>query len=247
MQIIQPIKQGIDVAIIEDDSAMAHTIAQWLSLESYIQTRIFASGEEALQGFFEHPPEIVLMDIGLPAMSGIECTRAILDDYPEAKILIMSAIDKHVTIIEALSAGAKGYVNKARCLEHLLPALRNITQGDSYLSPDIASTVISHIQIWNQGNQDPRQNTRHAVPATEDGQNIHDLQIDEIIREQLTQREIAILQKIYYSYTYEQIGILCSISPHTVRTHVRNVFKKLGVSSKHEVLMIVFGEKHTQA
>jgi NarL family two-component system response regulator LiaR len=218
------------IAIVDDDVAFGHSILDYLHYDFLSQDdqpveyapslnrQLFVSAEEALTAFALSTPDIVLMDIRLPAMSGIDCTRLLTQQYPAMMVIMMSSADDRETIIDALKAGAKGYINKLRCDEELYPALKSVMRGESPISPDIARTVITHIQ------------SSSGVVLQNDV-------------EKLSPRELQVMQSLKGGNTYQQTADELCVSIETVRTHARNVYKKLGVASYKQARKKIFKKK----
>ncbi len=206
------------VAIIEDDVAFGDTVLACLKLDLSFKGTLFLSAEEALEKFAFDQPDIVLVDIRLPRMSGVECVKLIRQTYPNVLSIVVSSVGDEQTIIEALVAGAQGYINKLNCNDELFPALYSVAEGKGYMSPDITRKVISQIQ------------SSFDIRLTSEA-------------EKLSPRELLVLKSLYHGYTYEQTAERLLISFQTVRTHARNAYEKLGVSSRKEAIAKIFAQR----
>jgi two-component system response regulator NreC len=166
-----------------------------------------ADGREALAKVEELQPDVVLMDISMPGLNGLEATRQIRQQFPEIKILILSMYATEEYIFQALQAGASGYVVKNSAVTDLIAAIRAIQDGDSYLSPSISKMVISeYIHNHATGNGGDRYDT-------------------------LTSREREVLQLIAEGHSTREIAELLFISEKTVRAHGSALREKLDISS----------------
>ena len=170
-----------------------------------------ADGGEAVRLATELSPDVVVMDVRLPVLNGIEATRVIKDQHPNMPILILSAYDDDRYVFPLLDAGANGYVLKTTSWAELAQAIRTVQAGEAALDPHIAHKVVERLT----------QRQRYQ---------------GEGMAKALTQREIEVLQAVARGKGNREIGEALSISPHTVQVHVRNIFGKLGVNSRIEAV-----------
>ncbi len=177
------------------------------------------TGEEAIEMSLDLFPEIVIMDIGLPELDGIECTRRLLSLFPRIRILALTWHEEEQVIVDMISAGAKGYLNKNAGAGELLTALRAISTGNHYYSPLASSVLIARA-------------TDKAAPI---------LQHTEADRS-LTAREQEIMRLIFEEFTNQEIARSLFISTKTVETHKRNILQKLKV--KGTVGLVKYYLKH---
>lgn len=180
-----------------------------------------ADGEEAVRMTVMKSPDVVLMDINMPGLSGIEATRRINDVLPKTGILVLSMLDDD-SVFSALRAGARGYLVKGSEGDVTLRAIRSIAEGETIFSPGIANRVMNYLTS--------KQNTREKVPFPE-----------------LTAREREILELIAQGLTNAAIAERLIISPKTVRNQVSEIYGKLQVASRGEAVARArdagFGEK----
>ena len=170
-----------------------------------------ADGEEAVRLATELHPDVVVMDVRLPQLNGIEATKAIKDRHPDVLILILSAYDDDRYVFPLLDAGANGYLLKTASGAELARAIRTVQAGETALDPHIAHKVVerlTHRQRY-QGRD---------------------------MTEGLTDREVQVLQAVAQGKGNREIGEALFISPHTVQVHVRNIFGKLGVNNRIEAV-----------
>lgn len=177
------------------------------------------SGEEALQLLQGHKPDVILVDLHMPGMSGIELTRKIYKKHPDINILMLTMNDEGTLINQSIEAGASGYILKNSSTEELLEAIHTVSEGKKYLSSKAQEVVMNSI-------------FKH-----------HDLIKDvEPGAIRLTQRETEILNLIAKEYTNEQIAEELFISERTVETHRKNLFTK--TKTKTVVGLIKYAFQH---
>lgn len=197
------------VSIVEDDLLLRENLKLLLSGETGISvTGAFASAEDALVGIKRARPEILLADIGLPGMSGVDLIRSIKDQLPDIEIMAHTVFDDRETVFSAIKAGASGYILKGGTPRELIDALHTLAKGGSPMSPKIARKVIREFQ-------------------------------DEGADEQylLSHREKEIVKEIESGMTYKDIAAKFSISPHTVHTHIKNIYEKLHAKDRQGALL----------
>jgi len=199
-----------EIAVVEDDPLVRQDLANLLATHKDFRcTGYFASAEEALLAIPGKPPQVVLMDINLTGMSGIECTRRLKEHLPELLILMLTVFDDSERVFAALRAGASGYLVKRSAPNELIAAIQQVVEGGSPMSPHIARRVV---EFFNA--QRPEQ------PASE--------------MDNLTDRERELLALLARGKHYKEIADHMSISTDTVRSHIRRIYRKLQVHSRTE-------------
>jgi len=168
-----------------------------------------ANGSEVLERLADKSYDIIIMDIKMPVMNGIDATREIRKNYPDVKVLAMSMYDEQPYFIRMLKAGARGYLLKNSTKEELLDAISKLMQGENYFSKEVSDIMISNIVSGKQ---------METVN-------------EEKIMMSLTSREIEIIRMIAEELTNVEIGERLNISPRTVDTHRRNLLQKLKVKN----------------
>jgi len=168
------------------------------------------SGEEALQVVRETHPEVVLMDMGLPGMDGLEATRRLVQDIPGVRVLMMTMYEDSELVKESIRAGASGYIIKRAAESELIDAIYAVWRDMIYIHPSMMQSLVS-----------PPPNAGSEAP---------------IKIEPLTAREIEILRLIVKGFTNRQIGSTLNISIRTVETHRSNVMEKLNLHSRVELV-----------
>lgn len=153
-------------------------------------------------------PQLILMDINLPGISGIEATSEIVRHMPESKVVILSMHDDESSVIRAIRSGARAFVLKKASDRDLLDALRTVARGGSYLSPQVSDTFLSRVQ---RGNLSDAQ-TRNSIQT-------------------LTPREQQVMRMVADGQTSKEIAVVLNLSLQTVRGYRKTLMKKLGVSN----------------
>jgi DNA-binding NarL/FixJ family response regulator len=199
------------VAIVEDNRTIRESLIEFVHKEpEFTCVCACASAEEALKQIPKHQPEIVLMDVQLPNMSGIECTAQLKHLLPAVHIIMVTVYEDTERIFKALRAGACGYLLKRCSPDELLSALREVGQGGAPMSREIARKVIASFQ--------------EPVAAAAEV-------------EELSPREREILELLAAGYPNKQIADRLGVSDGTVRWHLRHVYHKLHVRSRTEAAL----------
>jgi DNA-binding NarL/FixJ family response regulator len=202
---------GINIAIVEDNRSFRDKLASYLNeAAGYHCVCTCDSAEEALKLIPRLLPDVVLMDIHLPNMSGVDCTRKLKDLCPSVQILILTVYEDNDRIFGALKAGASGYLLKRADPADILRAIQEVKQGGAPMSSQIARRVVRSF----------RETTPDSVPD-----------------EKLSQREEEILQQLSKGYSTKEIADHSSISVNTVRTHLQHIYEKLHVRSRTEAVL----------
>jgi DNA-binding NarL/FixJ family response regulator len=198
------------ISIVEDDRDLRESIAQYVGAAPGFQcVSQYASAEEALEHLAQDKPDVVLMDINLDGMSGIECARQLKTEAPAIQILMLTVFDDTEQIFNALAAGASGYLLKRMDPSKLLEAIREVHAGGSPMSGPIARKVVGSFQA--------RQAT---IPQ----------------KASLSPREKEVLECLAQGRAYKQIGDQLGVSIDTIRTYIRRIYEKLHVCSRTEAV-----------
>ncbi|RYD60564.1 MAG: response regulator transcription factor [Verrucomicrobiaceae bacterium] len=204
------------VALVEDEELLRETVAEILAASpKWKLSGIYPDAEAALNGVKSNCPEVVLMDIQLPGMSGIECVAKLKELHPEAQVLMVTVYDNNDRIFDALAAGASGYLLKRDVPTKLLDSLDELLTGGSPMSGAIARKVVQHFQATP-----PSKNEDHN----------------------LTPREKQILELLVKGGLYKEIAWDLGIGVETVRTHLHNIYGKLHVRTRTEAVVKYLGK-----
>lgn len=202
---------NIKVAIIEDNRGLQESLSVLVSgTPGYTFVGAFSDAESALEAMPSLHPDVILMDINLPGMSGIECTARLKMKMPGVQIIIQTVYEESDKIFESLRAGATGYLLKRTPPAKILEAIQDVYNGGSPMSGEIARMVVHSF---------------HNSPPAEGP------------LPELTKRENELLELITKGYRYQEIADKLFISKETVRTHLRNVYDKLQVRSRSEAAL----------
>ncbi len=203
----------ITVSIIEDDRRVRESLAVLIDGADNLRClSTHATGEEALEEIARKSPDVVLMDINLPAMSGIECVRRLKARLPKLQILMLTMYEDDEKVFQSLVAGASGYLVKRTSPAELLKAIEEVHQGASPMSGKIARTVVEYFSRLAGQSTSPQP-------------------------EYLSKREEEILNLLAKGYRYKEIADALSISFETVRSHLKNIYDKLHVHSRTEAVV----------
>jgi DNA-binding NarL/FixJ family response regulator len=167
-----------------------------------------SDGGEAIERAIEVMPELVLMDLNLPTVRGVEAIRRIVEQSPHVKVLVLSASGEEADVLEAVKVGASGYLLKSATAAELADAVTRVRAGEPVFSPSLAALVLGEFR-------------RMSAAATEPG---------------LTARETEVLKLVAKGYTYREIGDKLFISVKTVQNHVQNILTKLQLSKRYELM-----------
>jgi DNA-binding NarL/FixJ family response regulator len=210
------------IAIIEGDvnsrKEWTKVLTQW---PAYRVTGEFGSGEEALEKLPGNPPNFVLVDIELPGMSGIECTRELKRALPDLEILMFTMLGEWDRIFDALRAGASGYLLKNTRPDDLKSALEELEAGGAPMTPSIARKVVQYFQ-----------NTRLTGELSRGATQ----RVDWVL-ESLSPKENDVLKLLSEGCSYTEISCRMEISLNTVRTYIRRTYEKLQVQSRTEAVI----------
>jgi DNA-binding NarL/FixJ family response regulator len=201
---------SISVSIVEDDPGVRNTLAKLIdSSAGFRCLSQHPSAESALRELPKQNPEVVLMDINLPGLSGVECVRRLKPALPRAQIIMLTVYQNTEHIFNALAAGATGYLLKQTPPTELLAAIRDVQGGGSPMSSHIARKIVQSFQ--------------KPAPANRG-------------LESLTPREAEVLDYLAKGFLYKEIADALKISYDTVHAHIRKIYEKLQVRSRTEAV-----------
>lgn len=192
------------LSLIEDDSNIRESLESYISKKSLVEIlSVSSSVQEFLELRLQNDPEILLLDIGLPGMSGVEGIPLILAKYPKLNIIMLTTYEEDEIIFSALGAGATSYISKRTPLSKIVEAIDIVEKGGSYMSPSITKKV-----------------TRHFIKKEQPSSS------------KLSIRQLEIVKYMVNGLTYSEIAEKCFISINTVRFHVKKIYSILNIKSK---------------
>jgi DNA-binding NarL/FixJ family response regulator len=201
----------MQILLADDHPIVREGLKALLEKEDDFQVVALAdNGRDAVQQALAHRPDIVLIDVGMPEMNGIEATRRIAAELSQTRILVLSMYSERRFVMEALQAGARGYILKDGAFEELAGAIRAVAAGDFFLSPKITGSVIQDFM-------------RKSLSGGESAFT------------QLTNREREVLQLIAEGKSTKEIAFIFNVSPKTVETQRQHVMRKLNITNVAEL------------
>ena len=201
----------IRVAIVEDKEKIREGLAVLIDgSEGFQCSATYESAEEALRHLPAYRPDVVLMDIQLPKMSGIECVEKLKEKIPDAQVIMLTVYEDDENVFKSIVAGATGYILKRTPPAELLEAIKEVHEGGSPMSDQIARKVVQAFQQMGKSSKET---------------------------ENLSDREMEILSYLAKGYQDKEIADQLFLSIKTVRTHLRNIYQKLHVRSRTEAVL----------
>ena len=208
--------ETIRVLITDDHPVVRKGMAALLATKEDIEVVGEAiNGKEAVEKVKELNPDVILMDLVMPEMDGVQAIKQIVSEFPGTKILVMTSFATDDMVFPAIKSGALGYLLKDSTPEELIGAIRQVHQGEPSLHPKIARKVLMEIS-------NPTVNTPSEDP--------------------LTERELGVLKSIAKGMSNQEIGLALSISETTVRTHVSRILSKLHLASRTQAALYALKE-----
>lgn len=208
----------IKVVIFEDNRHLRDSMAMVINnAEGLACSGAFANGENLMMNVINSNPDLILMDINMPGMDGIECTKIIKRQFPKIKVLIQTVFEDNDKIQKAIQVGADGYILKKASPEELITAIRNVVGNKAAISPEVAKKILDMMKSESAG------------PAADEFS--------------LTSRELEVLKMLSQGDSYKTIADKLIISYFTVQSHVKNIYEKLEVNSKSEAVSKAYNHK----
>ena len=207
-------QKKIRVALVEDNPKLRKSLSTLLNSTSDLHcVETCADGETALRQLPSAAPDIVMMDIHLPGMSGIECVARLSERLPQVRIVMLTAFESSEEIFDSLSAGAHGYLLKSTAPEQLLDSIREVAAGGSPISGSVARKIVDFFR------------SKPASPSVE----------------ALAPREREVLKLLAEGCPYKEIAATMQVTLGTVRTYIERIYQKLHVHSRTEAAAKYFG------
>jgi len=203
----------IKITIYEDDSTFREGLEQLITIHKEFKlTGSFPDCKQVIEQTSSLNPDIILMDIDLPDINGIQATLLIKDKFPEKRIIILSALGDEDIIFDALQAGVKGYLYKGDDSTNIINSIELVHAGKGEITPTIAGILLEH----------------------------YGLKIYKKERKKLTERQFRILRLMYDGLSYKMVAAELGIQMGTVQVHIKNIYDRLEVHSKSEAFRKVF-------
>ena len=209
-------KDRIRVLLVDDQDLFREALAILMSIDKRVEiVGSVSGGENALQFLLKDQPDVVLMDIRMPGMDGVEATRRLCARWPDARVIILTTFDDDANVFEGLRAGAVGYLLKDLSGQELANAVRTVYKGGALIEPTVAKRVMAEF-------------ARLHPPARS---------IDNGLPEPLSERELEILKLISNGLSNREIGNKLGLSEGTVKNYVTNVLQKIGVRDRTQAAL----------
>jgi two-component system, NarL family, response regulator DegU len=207
--------QPINVMLVDDHEVVLEGLIRILEKQGGIKIVTVAhSAEEALEKIVRFPVDVIIVDIQLPGMNGIELIRSVKSDHPEIEAITLTVYDDEQLAKQAIKAGAIGYVIKDAAKDELVKAVRAAAKGESLISTSVARKLIEEIT-------EPSARRKKKEEGLEE----------------LSQREVDVIKLMTRGYNNRQIAEILFISEHTVKVHIRNIFRKIGVVDRTNAVL----------
>jgi DNA-binding NarL/FixJ family response regulator len=222
-----PVSEKITVVVVEDQPQILKNQLKILAESQEIEVIGTAlSGEAALELLEKKQPDVILQDLGLPRMTGIEVTREVKKRWPKVEVLIFTIFDEEEKVIDAVKAGASGYLLKGTSSEKIIEAIRDVKAGGSVIQPNLARRLLKHFHVPEEGAPPEPPYKRPLPPGNR----------EEPATRPLTEREIEILRLIAKGLSNNEAASVLTLSRATVRTHLEHIYEKLEVTNRVEAV-----------
>jgi DNA-binding NarL/FixJ family response regulator len=216
MPAAEPVRSRTRVALVEDDADTSASLATSIHAQDWLElVAAYRTGAAALAGLAQQAPDVLLVDLGLPDMPGLDVIRFVAERHPNCDILVISMFGDEANVLAALEAGASGYLLKGLLTRDVTADIRDLRAGGSPLSPVIARQVLKRLKTAPQP----------ALPAP--------LVAGDAT---LSPRETEILNAISRGFSYAEVADMLHVTVATVHTHLKRIYGKLAVHSKTEAV-----------
>lgn len=220
------LERSIGIIIIDDHQLFREGVKRILAMEEGLE--VLAEGEDGSQAIAlveEHNPDVVLMDINMPKVNGVEATRELIAKYPDIKVLILSIHDDESYVTHVLKTGAAGYLLKEMDADALIEAVKVVGAGGAYIHPKVTHNLIKDYR--RLANEDAEHESEIGFREVEYRKPLHIL----------TRRECEVLQLMTDGYSNRMIGEALYISEKTVKNHVSNILQKMNVNDRTQAVV----------
>jgi len=203
--------------LVADDQELIRTSLQIVlnNQENIVVTDVVANGQEVIQSIRKKRPDVILMDIRMPKMDGVQCTKIIKENYPDIKIIILTTFDDDEYVYNALKYGASGYLLKGASIDELVKAIHTVYSGRAMINPDIATKVVKLFSQMAKG----------YYPIEVGKQDI----------EELTKTEWKIIEQVVYGLSNKEIADTLNLSEGTVRNYLSTILSKLKLRDRTQL------------
>lgn len=207
-----PEEQRTRVMVVDDHPMWRDAVERDLAAAGFEIVGVAGNGQEALARFPACRPQVVVLDLQIPAPTGVEVTEQVLQQDPSARVLILSASGEQADVLAAVKAGATGYLVKSASRQELIAAVTRVAQGDTVFTPGLAGLVLGEFRRLS----DPSSPRDDGTP-------------------ELTERETEVLKMVAKGMSYKQIAERLVLSHRTVQNHVQNTLRKLQMHNRVEL------------
>lgn len=209
-------ERPVTVMVVDDHPMWRDAVARDLSEAGFDVVATAGDGTQAVRRAKAAEPDVLVLDLNLPGLPGVEVCREVVTAHPELRVLVLSASGEHADVLEAVKSGATGYLVKSASTEQLIDAVRRTAVGDAVFTPGLAGLVLGEY----------RRLASEPAPAT----------ADQPVAPQLTERETEVLRLVAKGLSYKQIAERLVISHRTVQNHVQNTLGKLQLHNRVELV-----------
>lgn len=222
---MEQINEAIKLVIIDDHQLFREGVKRILSLEPNLEVVAEGDdGEVAIQLVQQHQPDVILMDINMPKVNGVEATKRLIETFPNVKVLILSIHDDESYVTHVLKTGAAGYLLKEMDADSLIQAVKVVADGGAYIHPKVTHNLINE---YRRLAADPSEEVEVGFREVEYRRPLH----------MLTRRECEVLQLMTDGKSNRSIGEILFISEKTVKNHVSNILQKMSVNDRTQAVV----------
>ena len=205
---------NIRVYIVEDQINILKTQTKLLSQYEEIEIVGYSlSSKNVLTDIEKLKPHVILMDLGLPDISGVDLTEMVKNKFPEVEILVFTIFEEEEKVVKAIQAGANGYILKGASADRIIYAIKSLYKGGSFIQPSLARILLKYFKLPSSQNLFPEED-----------------KID------LTKRELEVLQLTSKGFSNKEIAGILGISKSTIRTHLEHIYQKMDVTNRVEAI-----------
>jgi len=208
------------ILIADDHPLFAEGLKNLLSANDFEIIDIVKDGEKVVEVALEEKPDVILMDIEMPVINGIEATRKLKEQLPEINIIILTSFEEEDSLINAVKAGASGYLLKSLDGEELIASLTEFKQGKNPFSPGLEGLLLNEIRKTDNKKPDKGNNSDWI------GEN----------KQALSERQLEVIRLLAKGLTYQEIGERLFISERTIKYHMEQIKKRLGLKTQAQII-----------